>query len=449
MSSKTLLVLDAYALIYRAYFAFISRPIKTSKGQNTSAIYGFTKSLLDALKRFEPSHIAVAFDVSGKTFRNELYPEYKANRQETPEDIRAAIPIIKDIIRAMNITILEKQGYEADDIVGTLTKKAEPLGFEVKMMTPDKDYGQLLTDRVVMVKPSRSGADIETVTAEVFCKGYGINNPMQFKDILALWGDSSDNIPGVPGIGEKTAAKLIAQYGSIEGVYNNIDKLPKGQQEKLIENKQQLELARILVEIKTDVPVDIDLDALQRALPNAEALKKLFDELEFRSLSREVFGEVKPQEKPKPIQTSLFGDEDFALPTTQSAFITINDVQHEYLLLEKDDEIDTLINRLSSVSEFCFDTETTGLEHHTSKLVGLSFSIEPQKAWYVPFPSDDTKARELINRFKPIFENENISKVGQNIKFDLLMLKYYGVELKGKLNDTMLGHYLLDRKSVV
>ncbi|MDY0199431.1 MAG: 5'-3' exonuclease H3TH domain-containing protein, partial [Tenuifilaceae bacterium] len=285
MPTKTLLVLDAYALIYRAYFAFISRPIKTSKGQNTSAIFGFTKSLLDALKRFDPTHIAVAFDISGKTFRNDLYPEYKANRQETPEDIRSAVPIIKEIIRAMNITILEKQGYEADDIVGTLTARAEPLGFEVMMMTPDKDYGQLLTSKVVMVKPSRSGADIETVTANDLCKKYGIENPMQFKDILALWGDSSDNIPGVPGIGEKTAAKLIAQYGSIEEIYKNIEQLSKGQQEKLIENREQLDLARILVEIKLDVPIDIDFDALARAQPNAEELKKLLEELEFRSLS--------------------------------------------------------------------------------------------------------------------------------------------------------------------
>lgn len=444
MSSKTLLVLDAYALIYRAYFAFISRPIKTSKGQNTSAIYGFTKSLLDALKRFDPTHIAVAFDVSGKTFRSELFSEYKANRQETPEDIRSAVPIIKDIIRAMNITILEKEGFEADDIVGTLAKKAEPLGFEVKMMTPDKDYGQLLSDKVIMVKPSRSGADIEMVTAEDFCKGYGIAQPSQFKDILALWGDTSDNIPGVPGIGEKTAAKLIAQYGSIEGIFDNIDKLPKGQQDKLLENREQLELARILVEIKTDVPVDIDLDALQRSQPNADELKKLFDDLEFRSLSRDIFGEVKPQEKPKPIQTSLFGDEDFALPVTQSLLKTINDVQYEYLLVDNDKEIGELIKKLSGVNEFSFDTETTGLEHHTSKLVGISFSIETQKAWYVPFPIDDAKAKELLNRFKPIFENENINKVGQNIKFDLLMLKNYGVDLKGNLNDTMLGHYLLE-----
>lgn len=444
MSAKKLLVLDAYALIYRAYFAFISRPIMTSKGQNTSAIFGFTKSLLDALKRFDPTHIAVAFDISGKTFRNDLYPEYKANRQETPEDIRSAVPIIKEIIRAMNITILEKQGYEADDVVGTLAKRAEPLGFEVMMMTPDKDYGQLLTSKVVMVKPSRSGADIETVTAADICKKYGIENPMQFKDILALWGDASDNIPGVPGIGEKTAAKLISQYGSIEEIYKNIDQLSKGQQEKLLENREQLDLARVLVEIKLDVPFDIDFDKLARAQPNAVELKKLLEELEFRSLSRDIFGEVQPQSKPKPIQTSLFGDDDFAKPLVEHSLKTINDVKYNYQLVDSDRDIDELVQRLSNTKEFCFDTETTGLEHHTSKLVGISFSIEPLTAWYVPIPADDDRANKIVNRFKPVFEDENIAKVGQNIKFDLLMLKYYGIELRGKLNDTMLGHYLLE-----
>lgn len=444
MAPKTLLVLDAYALIYRAYFAFINRPIKTSKGQNTSAIFGFTKSLLDALNRFNPTHIAVAFDVSGKTFRTELYPEYKANRQETPEDIRSAVPIIKEIIRAMNITILEKQGFEADDVVGTLAKLAEPMGFDVLMMTPDKDYGQLLTEKVVMVKPSRSGADIETVTADQFCKGYGIKSPMQFKDILALWGDSSDNIPGVPGIGEKTAAKLISEYGSIEEIYNNIDKLSKGQRDKLLEFKTQLEMARVLVEIKTDVPIDIDFEKLARTQPNAMELKRMLDELEFRSLSRDIFGESNVQEKPKPVQTSLFGDEDFAQPKSISPFITIKDVNPSYHLVEDESQISELVTQLSKVDEFCFDTETTGLEHHTSKLVGLAFSFKKHEAWYVPIPHEEGKAHGMVNRFKAIFENEAIAKVGQNIKFDLLMLKYYGIELRGKLNDTMIAHYLLE-----
>ncbi|HCY01333.1 MAG TPA: DNA polymerase I, partial [Bacteroidales bacterium] len=292
---------------------------------------------------------------------------------------------------------------------------------------------QLLTSSVVMVKPSRSGADIETVTAADLCKKYGIENPMQFKDILALWGDSSDNIPGVPGIGEKTAAKLIAKYGSIEEIYKHIDELSKGQREKLLENREQLDLARILVEIKTDVPVDIDFDKLARAQPNAEELKKLFEELEFRSLSRDIFGDAKTQSKPKPIQTSLFGDDVFAKPITEHSLNTIDDVKHDYRLVDSDKEIDELVRMLSATDEFCFDTETTGLEHHTSKLVGISFSIEPHTAWFVPIPADDHKANEIVNRFKPVFEDENIAKVGQNIKFDLLMLKYYGIELRGKL----------------
>lgn len=445
--SKKLLVLDAYALIYRAYFAFINRPIRTSKGQNTSAIFGFTKSLMDAIKKMEPSHVAVAFDVSGKTFRNEMYPEYKANRQETPEDIRTAVPIIKEIIRAMNIEIIEKRGFEADDIVGTLAKQAEPQGFEVLMMTPDKDYGQLLTPNVVMIKPSRSGADMEWVTADDLCKKYGIDNPAQFKDILALWGDTSDNIPGVPGIGEKTAAKLIREYGSIEGIYENIDKLPKGQQEKLIENREQLDMARILVEIKTDVPVEINLKQLELTEPNADELKRLFDELEFRSLSAELFdASPQPQKPVQAVQTSLFAQEEFSGLEAQpdSPYKTIGDVNYTYTLLSSDAEVDALIEKLLSVKEFAFDTETTGLEHHTSKLVGISFSIKAHEAWYVPIPADDNKANEIVAKFKPLFENTGIAKVGQNIKFDMLMLMNYGIELKGQLNDTMLAHYLLE-----
>lgn len=445
--SKKLLVLDAYALIYRAYFAFINRPIRTSKGQNTSAIFGFTKSLIDAIKKMEPTHVAVAFDVSGKTFRTEMYPEYKANRQETPEDIRTAVPVIKEIIRAMNIEILEKQGFEADDIVGTLAKLAEPQGFEVLMMTPDKDYGQLLTPNVVMVKPSRSGADMERVTADDLCEKYGIEHPSQFMDILALWGDSSDNIPGVPGIGEKTAAKLIREYGSIEGIYENIDKLSKGQREKLLENREQLDLARVLVEIKTDVPVEINLKELELTQPNADELKRLFDELEFRSLSTEFFGvSEQPQKPSEVVQTSLFAQEAFSRLETQadSPYKTLDDVNYTYTLVEADAEVDTLIDKLLNVDEFAFDTETTGLEHHTSKLVGISFSIKTHEAWYVPIPADDNLAAKVVAKFKPLFEHSGIAKVGQNIKFDMLMLMNYGIELKGQLNDTMLAHYLLE-----
>lgn len=441
--ANTLLLLDAYALIYRAYFAFISRPIKTSKGLNTSAIYGFTKTLLDALKRYDPSHIAVAFDVSGKTFRTEIFPEYKANRQETPEDIRTAVPIIKDLLRAMNIPIVEMRGYEADDIIGTIAKKAEPLGFEVMMMTPDKDYGQLLTDKVRIVKPSRSGADIVEVTAKEFCESYGINDPQQFKDILALWGDTSDNIPGVPGIGEKTAAHLISKYESIENIYKNIGDLSKSQQEKLLANRDQLDMARVLVEIKTDVAVDLDFESFQRTEPKAAELKKLLDELEFRSIAKEIFGEAKV-EKPMPVQASLFDNESFAPQPQQTLLKTIADFDKEYILVDTDAGVDELVKILSGLQEFCFDTETTGLEHHTAELVGLSFSVKPHQAWYVPVPANRDKANALLLKFKPVFENESIAKVGQNIKFDLLMLKSYGIELKGKQYDTMLAHYLLE-----
>ncbi len=440
---KTLLLLDAYALIYRAYFAFINRPIKTSKGLNTSAVFGFAKTLLDALKRYDPSHIAVAFDVSGKTFRTEIFPEYKANRQETPEDIRTAVPLIKNLLKALNISVVELRGYEADDIVGTIAKKAEPMGFEVLMMTPDKDYGQLLTDKVKIVKPSRSGADIVEVTAKEFCEGYGIKNPMQFKDILALWGDNSDNIPGVPGIGEKTASALISKYESIENIYQNISELSKSQQEKLLANREQLNMARVLVEIKTDVPVEFNVESFKRTEPNTMELKQILEELEFRSIAKDIFGEAKV-EKPKPIQASLFDNEQFAQPFQQVSLKTILDVKKEYMLVDSIDGVNKLAEKLLGCKEFCFDTETTGLEHHTSELVGLSFSIKPSEGWYVPIPPHRDKASEILSILKPAFENENIDKVGQNMKFDLLMLKSYGIEVRGKLNDTMIAHYLLE-----
>ena len=440
---KTLLLLDAYALIYRAYFAFINRPIKTSKGLNTSAVFGFAKTLLDALKRYDPSHIAVAFDVSGKTFRTEIFPEYKANRQETPEDIRTAVPLIKNLLKALNISVVELRGYEADDIVGTIAKKAEPMGFEVLMMTPDKDYGQLLTDKVKIVKPSRSGADIVEVTAKEFCEGYGIKNPMQFKDILALWGDNSDNIPGVPGIGEKTASALISKYESIENIYQNISELSKSQQEKLLANREQLNMARVLVEIKTDVPVEFNVESFKRTEPNTMELKQILEELEFRSIAKDIFGEAKV-EKPKPIQASLFDNEQFAQPFQQVSLKTILDVKKEYMLVDSIDGVNKLAEKLLGCKEFCFDTETTGLEHHTSELVGLSFSIKPSEGWYVPIPPSRDKAIEILSILSPAFENENIDKVGQNMKFDLLMLKSYGIEVRGKLNDTMIAHYLLE-----
>jgi len=440
---KKLLLLDAYALIYRAYFAFINRPIRNSKGLNTSAVYGFTKTLLDALKRFEPTHIAVAFDLSGPTFRTELFPEYKANREETPEDIRLAVPIIKELLQSLNITILQMKGFEADDIIGSMAKQAERQGFEVLMMTPDKDYGQLLSDNITVVKPGRSGSDIETVTKELFCKEYGITTPDQFIDILALWGDKSDNIPGVPGIGEKTAAKLISQYGTIDAIIENIDKLSKAQKENILANKEQLYLARTLTTIKIDIDLELHADELIRKEYDKPKLKAILEEMEFKSLLKELVEEPKPV-APTAVQGNLFSFDDTVKPAVQSDYLTIADKKVDYRVMANPDQRKELIETLSSAKEICFDTETTGLDPITSTLVGLSFAIKEGTAWYVPIPSNQQEAQSILNEFKPIFENEGITKIGQNIKFDLLMLRAYGVTLKGYMFDTMLAHYLLE-----
>lgn len=440
---KKLLLLDAYALIYRAYFAFINRPIRNSKGLNTSAVYGFTKTLLDALKRFEPTHIAVAFDLSGPTFRTELFPEYKANREETPEDIRLAVPIIKELLQSLNITILQMKGFEADDIIGSMAKQAERQGFEVLMMTPDKDYGQLLSDNITVVKPGRSGGDIETVTKELFCKEYGITAPDQFIDILALWGDKSDNIPGVPGIGEKTAAKLISQYGTIDAIIENIDKLSKAQKENILANKEQLYLARNLTTIKIDIDLELHADELIRKEYDKPKLKAILEEMEFKSLLKELVEEPKPV-APTAVQGNLFGFDDTVKPAVQSDYLTIADKKVDYRVMANPDQRKELIATLSSAKEICFDTETTGLDPITSTLVGLSFAVKEGTAWYVPIPSNQQEAQSILNEFKPIFENEGITKIGQNIKFDLLMLRAYGVTLKGYMFDTMLAHYLLE-----
>lgn len=443
--SKKLLLIDAYASIYRAYFAFINRPIKTSKGLNTSAIYGFTKFMQDAIKRIEPSHVAVAFDLSGPTFRTELYPAYKANRQETPEDIRTAVPIIKRLLTAMNIPIVELQGFEADDIIGALAKKADPMGYEVFMFTPDKDYGQLLTENVKIVKPGKGGNDIETITAEAFCADYMIDKPTQFIDILALWGDTSDNVPGVKGIGEKTAADLISKYGSIDNLLLNTDKLSKAQKANIEASVEQLKLSRTLVTIKTDLDLNIKLEDFERREPNFEEYKKILEELEFRSMlnlpSKAEKAEVK---KETFVQGNLFGEvtEQASAPTHNLK--TLYDFAYDYKVASTQQERAALIDELRKSQEFAFDSETTGLDLFASQIVGLSFATAPFKAWYVPIPANQDEAKSIILEFKEILEDTNKPKVGQNIKFDLLMLKNYGIDLKGSLFDTMLAHYLVE-----
>lgn len=443
---KKLLLIDAYALIYRAYFAFINRPIKTSKGLNTSAIYGFIKTLLDAIKKIEPTHLAVAFDLSGPTFRTELYPEYKANRQETPEDIRLAIPIIKRLLGIMNIPIVELKGYEADDIIGTLATQADPLGYEVFMMTPDKDYGQLLSQNVKIIKPSKGGGEMETITTEAFCKDYKINNPSQFIDILALWGDTSDNVPGVKGIGEKTAADLISKYGSIDNILQNTDKLSKAQKTNIEESKDQLLLARTLVTIKIDLTLNQDINSFERKEPDPVEFRKILEELEFRSMLKEMStkADVKEVKKDSFVQGNLFGEVASQPIVPEHNLKTLYDFTYDYRVAATADERKILIDALSSTSEFAFDTETTGLDLYTSQLVGLSFAIAPFKAWYVPIPVNQTEANQILQEFKAILEDINKPKIGQNIKFDLLMLKNYGIKLKGFLFDTMIAHYLVE-----
>lgn len=446
MPPKKLLLIDAYALIYRAYFAFINRPIKTSKGLNTSAIYGFTKALMDALKKIEPTHFAVAFDLSGPTFRTELYPEYKANRQETPEDIRSAIPIIKRMMDVMNIPILELKGFEADDIIGAIATQAGPLGYEVYMMTPDKDYGQLLAHNVKIIKPGRGGNEMETVTAEAFCADYKIDNPLQFIDILALWGDTSDNVPGVKGIGEKTAAELISKYGSIDNILQNTDKLSKAQKANIEASREQLLLSRTLVTIKTDLPLNIDIESLVRKEPKAAEFKAILEELEFRSMLKDFSAKTEAKEVKKEtfVQGNLFGDAPVSAPVPESGLKKLYDFSYDYKVASTPEERKALIDALNSSSEFAFDTETTGLDLYTSQIVGMSFATGPFKAWYVPIPANQIEANQIIQEFKEILEDVNKPKVGQNIKFDLLMLKNYGINLRGFLFDTMIAHYLIE-----
>jgi DNA polymerase-1 len=438
-SEKKLFLIDAYSLIFRAYYAFINNPRVNSKGQNTSAIFGFTNSLNEILKKENPSHIAVVFDPPGGSFRKQLYPEYKANRSATPEDIIFAVPHIKAIIEGFRIPVIEVENYEADDTIGTLAKKAEKEGFDVYMMTPDKDYGQLVSDKIKMYKPGRKGKPVEIVGEKEICEQYGISNPEQVIDILALWGDASDNIPGVPGIGEKTAAKLIAQFGSVEKLVLNVNLLKGKQKENVIASKELVKLSKKLVTIPLDVPVELEVEKLERKDPDKEKLQKIFDELEFKTMASSILGtqgNIKTEDK----TTTETSEEQVV---SHGTYQTIKTVKHDYQLVENESEIEKLILSLSKQKEFCFDTETTGLDYHSAELTGIAFSWEKNKAFYVYLPEDLEKSKKLVLKFKDLFANENILKVGQNIKFDMQMLKSYGVEVAGPYFDTMIAHYLL------
>lgn len=442
---EKLFLLDAYALIYRAYYAFIKNPRINSKGFNTSAILGFVNTLEEVLRKENPTHIGIAFDPSGPTFRHEAYEAYKAQREETPEAIRQSVPVIKDIIRAYHIPILEIAGYEADDVIGTLATEAGKRGINTYMMTPDKDYGQLVGEHVFMYRPKYGDKDFEVMGVEEVKAKFDIQSPLQVIDMLGLMGDTADNIPGCPGVGEKTAQKLIAQFGSIENLLAHTDELKGAIKKKVEENKEQITFSKFLATIKTDVPITLDMEALKREEPDEEELRRLFEMLEFRSLIDRVIKTEKKAPSSPAAQPDLFGffaEEDTA-DVKNSILTRLEDLSYDYQLVDNKEEMAILAEKLLAQNFFSLDTETTGIDPITAELVGMSFSFAENQAFYVPVPANREEALTIVNIFKPAFENPDSLKIGQNIKYDLIMLANYGVSLKGKMFDTMIAHYVL------
>jgi DNA polymerase I len=440
-----LFLIDAYALIYRSYYAFIKNPRINSKGFNTSAVFGFINSLEDVIKRENPSHIAVGFDPHGPTFRHEAYEQYKAQREQTPEDIRLSVPIIKDIIRAYNIPILEVQGYEADDVIGTIAKQAAKENFEVYMMTPDKDYGQLVEDHIYMYRP-RFGGDYEVMGVNEVLNKYNLTSIEQIIDLLGLMGDSSDNIPGCPGVGEKTAQKLLEEFGSIENLLSNTEKLKGALKKKVEENMEQIRFSKFLATIKTDVPITFDAKSCIRENPNEAKLVEIYTELEFKTFINKLKTvESKPVKK-EAVQGSLFdlfAPESTSVPE-YSILADLKSTPHSYYIADNEEKKLQLKAILESHDFFAFDTETDSLNPLTAGLVGLSFSVKENEAWFVPIPPEKEEAAKILSYFSPALQNSNITKIGQNIKFDILVLKKYGINVTGKLFDTMIAHYLLN-----
>lgn len=443
-SEKKLFLIDAYALIFRSYYAFIKNPRYNSKGENTSAILGFVNTLDEILKTEKPSHIAVVFDPPRPNFRNLLYAQYKANREEAPEDIKKSIPYIKEILSALNINTIEIPGFEADDTIGTLAKKAEKSGWQVYMMTPDKDFMQLVSENIFMYKPRKSSSTPEILGKKEVCEKFDISDPLQFIDILAMWGDTSDNIPGIPGVGEKTAAKLISTFGSIEGIYQNINKLKGKQKENIETSKEIVDLSRKLVTISLEVPVEFEEMEFEHKKPDFTKLEKIFNELEFRALAQKLI----PQ-KQQVSQTSLFGEQEIIENQNEenTYFNTIETVEHQYNLTDTLEKRNALIKILSNSKEICFDTETTDTNIMNAKLVGISFSIKENHAYYVPIPVNEAGAKIILSDFKSLLEDKNIKKIGQNIKYDINILRNYDIKVQGELFDTMLAHYLISPES--
>lgn len=442
---QTLYLLDAYALIYRAYYALIRSPRINSKGQNTSAVYGFVNTLNDVLTTEKPDFIGIAFDPAGGTFRHEAYPEYKAQREATPEDIKWAVPVIKDIIRAYNIPILETPGYEADDVIGTLALQGVEAGLEVHMVTPDKDYAQLVRPGIFMRRPGHGAAGMEKLGPTEVCEKYGINNTEQVIDLLGLMGDTADNVPGCPGVGEKTAVKLINQFGSIDNLLENTDQLKGAMKKKVEENIEQIKFSKFLVTIKTDVPIQLDLDALRTTDANKDALRPIYENLEFRMFLKKMDGDVTEKQNNVNSWGALFDAQPSVMQEEEKeiSFKTINDVPHSYKLIETEEDAKLLCDELLTFDTICLDTETTSIDAIRAKLVGLSFSVKKGEAWYVAVPRETEAAQHMVQIFSSIYENDKILKVGQNLKYDLTVLANYGIQLKTPLFDTMLAHYLV------
>ncbi len=438
-----LFLIDAYALIYRSYYAFIRAPRINSKGLNTSAVMGFCNTLNEVLNKEKPTHIGVAFD-HGKTFRHDAFPEYKAQREETPEDIKLSVPIIKDVLAAMNIPILQVDGFEADDVIGTLATKAGAEGVETYMLTPDKDYGQLVRSNVYMYKP-RHGGGYDIIGESEIEEKYGIPTPAQVIDLLALMGDSADNFPGCPGVGEKTAVKLINQFGNIDNMLNHTDEL-KGKMREKVENAvDDIKMSKFLATIRTDVPIELNLDELAVTSPDEKKLTELFTELEFKTLANKFLKKDKPVQKEVKTQLDLF--QEFAPESSEApknaSFESHKTVSHKYELIDNETDMRRICDFFLTKQKLSFDTETTSTDAISAELVGLSFAVEPFKAFYVPVPENREEAMKVLEIFRPVYESERILKIGQNVKYDLEVLANYGIELKGEMFDTMIAHYLL------
>jgi len=464
---KKVFLLDAFALVFRAYYALIRAPRVNSKGKNTNAQFGFTNTLVELITKQKPSHMAVCFDTSAPTERHTDFADYKANRQETPEDISAAVPDIKKIIEGFNIPVIAVDGFEADDVIGTLAKQAEAQGYEVYMVTPDKDYGQLVSEKVKIYKPAYQGNDVEIMGPEEVCAKWNIKDVNQVIDMLGMMGDAVDNIPGIPGVGEKTAAKFLAEYGSLENTLAHADQIKGAMGEKVRKGREMAILSKKLATIITNVPVEFHVEDFKLKEWDKEKLKQIFGELEFRTLGKRLLGEeftvaastrgVVEKEIPQGVQTDLFGniieqpaekksapivtgDEEEVLTVDKN----INNVPHTYTAVETDADIKQLVNELKKHTEICFDSETTGIDANEAELVGLSFSVKPGEAWYVPCPADQNRTKEILGLFEPLFGDPKKIWIGQNTKYDLLVLKWYGIEPAGNIFDTMLAHYVIE-----